>query len=96
MLLTIYNSKTDRNGNRYWAFQLTNHGKLISNGNVSANNFNTRDLRELGIEYTYQELPIREFNRMTKDWAYCGCQWEKIKEHMSLPAILTKEQYNKS
>jgi len=96
MLLTIYNSKADRNGNRYWAFQLTNHGKILSRGNVSANNFSTRELRELDIEYTYQELPIREFNRMTKDWAYCGCKWEDIKKHISLPAQLTKEQYNDS
>lgn len=82
MLLTIYNSKRDIYGNRYLAFQLTHHGKILSNGIVDANNFNTRELRENNIEYVYSELRKREFNRMTKDWPYCGCKWEDIKEHM--------------
>lgn len=68
MLLTIYNSKRDTYGNTYWAFQLTHFGKILSNGTVAGNNFNTRELYEKGIEYVFQELPVREFNRLTKDW----------------------------
>ena len=82
MLLTIYNSKRDINGNVYWAFQLTHFGKILVNGTVASNNFNTRDLHEKGIEYVYQELPVREFNRLTKDWQYCRCKWEDIRQHI--------------
>lgn len=82
MLLTIYNSKRDTNGNTYWAFQFTHFGKILANGTVASNNFNTRDLNENGIEYVYQELSIREFNRLTKDWQYAGCNWEDIRQHI--------------
>lgn len=75
MLLTIYNSKRDTYGNTYWAFQLTQGWKTLANGTVASNNFNTRELREAGIEYVYQELPVREFKQLTKDWQYCGCKW---------------------
>lgn len=82
MLLTIYNSKRDTYGNRYWAFQLTHFGKILANGTVSANNFNPRNLHENGIEYVFQELPVREFKQLTKDWQYAGCKWEDIRQHI--------------
>lgn len=82
MLLTIYNSKRDTSGNVYLAFQLTHFGKILANGTVDSNNFNTRDLNENGIEYVYQELPVREFNRLTKNWKYAGCRWEDIRQRI--------------
>ena len=82
MLLTIYNSKRDTYGNTYWAFQLTHFGKILANGTVASNNFNTMDLSKNGIEYVYQELSVREFNRLTKDWPYAGCKWEDIRRHI--------------
>lgn len=82
MLLTIYNSKRDVNGNTYWAFQLTCLGKILVNGTVASNNFNTMDLSKNGIEYVYQELPVREFKQLTKDWQYAGCKWEDIRPHI--------------
>ena len=82
MLLTIYSSKRDTYGNTYWAFQLTHFDKILSNGTVAGNNFNTRELREKGIEYVFQELPVREFDRLTKNWQYAGCKWEDIRQHI--------------
>ena len=82
MLLTIYNSKRDTYGNTYYAFQLTHLEKILANGAVASNNFNTRELHENGIEYVFQELPVREFNRLTKDWPYAGCKWEDIRQHI--------------
>lgn len=84
MLLTIYNSKRDIYGNCYWACKLTHLGTDLSQGTLDANNVQTTRLRELGIEYTTQELPIREFNRLTKGWQYLGCQWEMISERLRL------------
>lgn len=82
MLLTIYNSKRDTYGNTCWAFQLTHLGQILASGTVAGNNFSTRDLHENGIEYVYQELPVREFNRLTKNWQYAGCKWEDIRQHI--------------
>ena len=84
MLLTIYNSKRDIYGNCYWACKLTHLGTDLSQGTLDANNVQTTRLRELGIEYTECELPIREFNRLTKGWQYLGCQWEMIAERLRL------------
>ena len=82
MLLTIYNSKRDYYGNRYWAYEFSNLGKTISKGKIDADNFPTLELRAMGIEYTHIELPIREFNRFTKNLEYHGCHWEDIRKHI--------------
>ena len=84
MLLTIYNSKRDIYGNCYWACKLTHLGTDLSQGTLDANNLQTTRLRELGIEYTERELPIRDFNRLTKGWQYLGCQWGMISERLRL------------
>lgn len=82
MLLTIYRSKRDINGNTYWAFQLTHLGKILDNGTVDCDNFNKFHLYKNGIEYIYKELPVREFSLLTKDWKYVGCSWEYIRQHI--------------
>lgn len=84
MLLTIYNSRRDYYGNCYWAYELSDLGKTISKGKVAADNFPTLELRTMGIEYTHIELPIREFNRFTKNLTYHGCTWEEIKTNMMI------------
>lgn len=84
MLVTIYNSKRDYYGNCYWAYEFSDLGKIISKGKIAADNFPTLELRAMGIEYTHTELPIREFNKLTKNWEYHGCHWEDFKKHMGL------------
>lgn len=82
MLLTVYNSKPDMYGNRYWAYRLTDFGRTISQGNISANNIDKVELRANRIEYTHTELPIREFDKFTKNFEYHGCNWEDIRKHI--------------
>ena len=76
--ITIYNSKADKYGNRYWAF--TYHD-LASEKSVNAKNSGDNAghiYREMGFEVSEvtqqnQELKIREFDRMVKNWPYAGC-----------------------
>ena len=82
MLLTVYSSKPDIYGNRYWAYRLTDFNKTISQGKISANNINKVELRINHIEYTHTELPIREFDKFTKNFEYHGCRWEDIRKHI--------------
>src|SRR5258706_15420405 len=72
ILESLY-SKRDRNGNCYWAFRYTDTatGKQVV-GNISGGESNIRSmLRPLGLDSetvhsTITEIPIREFNRLTK------------------------------
>lgn len=79
-VLESINSKTDVNGNRYFSFVYTdcNTNKTVS-GIVSGGESNIRSIiRGMGFEskdvyFTSSELPIREYNRLTKDFGYAGC-----------------------
>ena len=84
MLLTIYNSKPDVYGNRYFALRLSNLGKIISEVTIPCNNIDTRDIHEnLQWEYVEVELPIRQFNTLTNDWrGLAGCKWEDIRSYL--------------
>lgn len=83
MLLTIYKSRRDQNGNVYYAVELSDKGSLIKHGTIAANNVQSLDCREnLKWETVEKELPIREFNRMVKGWEYLGCSWEDIKANL--------------
>lgn len=81
--LTAINSRRDVYGNCYWAFTYLDHatGKTVR-GTISGGESNVRSIMfELnggkweGVDIAFQvnELPIREFNRLTKGWAYAGC-----------------------
>jgi hypothetical protein len=80
-ILDCINSRADMYGNRYWAFRYTDTvtGKQVT-GMVSGGESNISAIvREMDLDwesvyYTRHELPIREFNRTTKDWAYAGCR----------------------
>ena len=80
-VLTIYNSRCDKFGNVYYAVRL--HGQKDRAevcGTISADNVSTIDCREVLDWYIErQELPIREFNRLTKGWPHLGCCWDEIK-----------------
>lgn len=88
ILESIY-SKRDRNGNCYWAFRYTDTatGKQVT-GNISGGESNIRSmLRPLGLdsETTYStiiEMPIREFNKLTKPWGYAGCTSEELAKYV--------------
>ncbi len=83
MLLKIYNSKRDSSGNTYYYLELSKLGVIISDGTICADNVSTYDCREnLGLEICHLELPIREFNRVTKNAPYLGCKWEDIKRNL--------------
>ena len=81
--ITIYNSKSDRFGNRYWAFTFVDHktGKEVrakisgdeSNIRAISRNWGDVDDWDRSFQFHQQELGIRQFNSMIKDWAYAGC-----------------------
>jgi len=77
------NSRADRAGNRYWAFRYTDYqtGKRVE-ATISGGESNINAIRQAmgrvdgwdaSIEFDVTELPIREWNRLTKDWPYAGC-----------------------
>ena len=79
--LTVYNSKGDMYGNCYFAVELdTGASAPLVHGHIgTCSNVNTRDCREnLHWHIAEVELPIRQFNRLTKDWPYAGCGWPEI------------------
>ena len=84
-VLECFNSKTDRNGNRYWAFRYTDtaSSRMVC-GSISGGESNVYSIkRGMGFEseevhFTRCELPIREFNSLTKAWLYAGCTAEEL------------------
>jgi len=87
--LTIYNSKADSSGNRYWAFSFQDliTGKSVE-GTISGGESNIKavtlgwsekDEWDRTIKIDCQELGIRQFNRMTKTWPYAGCHPDAIR-----------------
>ncbi len=88
ILEAIY-SKRDRNGNCYWAFKYTDTatGKQIV-GTISGGESNIAAIRRvMGLDfdtchYSVTEMPIREFNRLTKTWAYAGCPPDALAEYI--------------
>lgn len=84
ILESLY-SKRDIYGNCYWAFRFTDvpTGKQVT-GTVSGGESNISAIvREMGltweqVHYSMQEIPIRQFNALTKAWAYAGCRPEEL------------------
>lgn len=82
-ILECLNSKRDRAGNCYFAFVYADaaSGKT-ARGTICGGESNVRQIMyELNggswdprsVHYTSSELPIREFERLTKEWAHAGC-----------------------
>jgi hypothetical protein len=90
-------SRRDRNGNCYFAFRYVDvaTGKTVS-GSISGGESNIRAIgRAMGFEsnefhFNCHELPIREFNRVTKTWAYAGCTPEDLAKYVR-NCLLTAE-----
>lgn len=81
--LEALHSKRDINGNTYWALRFTDYatGRTVC-GRISGGESNINAIRmgwtvpgewDRSIEWVIHELPIREFQRTTKDWPYLGC-----------------------
>ncbi len=84
-ILTVYNSKRDRNGNTYWAFRWTDTKTgMQATGRIAGGESNvTPVVRHMGLDwenvyYTRQQLGKREFRELTKDWPYAGCTMAEI------------------
>lgn len=83
--MTILNSRADIYGNRYFSMLVTRtEDGAQARGTISGGESNcTIALNKLSggwDSYTYarEELPIREYNRLTKGWPYLGCTPEDI------------------
>jgi hypothetical protein len=78
LIVDVYNSRIDRNGNTYWAFGLrdTQTGKSLAfKEGGSGSNATYWLSHELDYEWedlhtTEHELPVRQFERMVKTWPY--------------------------
>jgi hypothetical protein len=96
-ILECLNSRADIYGNRYFAFRYTDTatGKTVSatisggQSNISSipyylhgQSYEPRD-----IHYTSEELPIREFNRLTKTWPHAGCTPEDLAQWIKTALI---------
>jgi len=82
-VLTHYSSKRDVYGNVYHAatLDLGTDKRAVGTGHIP--NLDTQDCREvLHWHVERHEIPIREYNRLTKDWPYVGCGWEEIKGNL--------------
>ena len=86
-ILEAINSRRDRYGNCYWALRYTDvkTGKTVC-GTVSGGESNINAIRRYwsgdywdhSVKFETRELGIREFSRLTKDWAYAGCGPEDL------------------
>jgi hypothetical protein len=85
----VINSKMDVNGNCYFVAELTRvSDNAFARGHVDGGSghleyalkqwFGSWDK----ILVTEEELPIREFNRMVKNWPYLGCTYDEIKANV--------------
>lgn len=78
LIVDVYNSRIDRNGNTYWAYVVTDvrsgaYVQSLLGGSARGNAQHI--IRELGYEWsdfhlTEHELPIRQFDRMVKGWPH--------------------------
>lgn len=83
-ILSVINSRSDIYGNRYWAMSLRHiSGKMLGAGTVCADNVPWFISEGLGWHVERHELPIREFNRVTKGWSHAGCGIGEIVKNLS-------------
>ncbi len=88
--LESIHSKRDVYGNCYWALRYTDNatGRVVvatvsgGESNISAIRlgFSKPDEWDSGIATRTDELKIREFNRLTKNWQHAGCNPDDLRE----------------
>jgi hypothetical protein len=91
--LEAINSRRDRSGNCYWAFRFTDleSGQVVE-GRICGGESNIYGIRcnlwtqtwDQSIQFSTTELPIREWNRLTKEWPYAGCTSEDLAEFIRI------------
>lgn len=99
--LKIFSSRTDRNGNKYFAFQFTDFATgRVAQGTISGGDSNVDCVRlhtgepgtwDQSILVSREELPIREYDSLVKDWAYAGCPPEEIAQFIKTALGLSYE-----
>src|ERR1700675_4403092 len=89
-------SKRDRNGNCYWDMRYTDVASgLQTIGTISGGESNIHAVaRAMGLEsgeshFSVIEHGIREFNRLTKGWAYAGCTPDELARYVrtNIPSL---------
>jgi hypothetical protein len=79
--LRVLNSKLDRNGNTYWAFEFIDHvtgkscagalgGSARGNADSIRFGYSTPGEWDSSIRTEYVEMGKRDFDRLTKDYPY--------------------------
>jgi len=86
----INNSKCDINGNRYFCAVITRTSDgARAGGQITGGESNvTYSLRQFfgdwgSFIYTRVELPIREYNKLTKNMPYLGCTPDEINKNIT-------------
>jgi hypothetical protein len=85
----ILKSKIDLNGNSYYSCIITrtSDGKM-ARGQISGGESNVTYAMRVYFDnwesfiYTVQELPKREYNRLTKSFPYIGCTPDEINKNI--------------
>lgn len=87
--IIAYSSRRDIYGNKYWAFVFTsNEGKEVC-GKINGGRGNIYAVRmvlngggewDKGIHFHENELKIREFNNLVKNWPYAGCTPKELSD----------------
>jgi hypothetical protein len=86
-ILQCFNSKPDSYGNRYWAFRWidTPSAKRVEAQISGGESDITAIVRSMGLRwesclYSRQEMGIRDFRRIVKDWPHAGCAPDELAE----------------
>lgn len=90
--LTAINSKADMYGNCYYAFEYHDYatGKVIQ-ATISGGESNIYNILlytgaandwDRSILFNREELPIRKYNRLVKDWVYAGCDSKSLADYI--------------
>jgi hypothetical protein len=83
-------SERDAFGNCYWALRYTDHetGRVVvgtvsgGESNINAIRYQRLGQRDDGVTFRVQGFKIREFNRMTREWAHAGCAPADLWQHI--------------
>lgn len=84
VVLEVIGSKADVYGNRYFAIRATRTSDgAKARGHVDAKSNAESSIARMVGDYEHymvieKELPIREFNRITRGWRYLGCSSERM------------------
>lgn len=83
--LSAIHSRRDVHGNVYYAFCFDSSDGKTCNAKISGGQSNIKAIRlhlngewDDKITFSDEELKIREFDRLVKDWPYAGCRPDEL------------------